>query len=814
MALVEDAAGNIYDDGTDYGNEGRNYPDTESTQGPGGSPVNASTNWLNNLPSWAKNLYQAATSPAGIAALGGAALGYLDRPKATGGGTTMAYPGAAQLTRKMVQGPYGPLAEYTGVGGGTPDYRPITAPTFGAPDVGGRPAAASTAGTGMSMQSKVDLYRQLAGYGLGADRIRRIAETMYGAIPDPEWSELTRLAGTTGGATGGIRTDAGARTAAPVASPAVGGGDRSGFTRDPNRIGLSVMTNWYNPKTGQTYMAPDSAWSPPSSDWVKGTPPAAAGITGTSGATGAEGTRTPTAAAAGANTRTEIAAPPALPSLIAGDTFAGGRALNERYKDLVKRELGFDLPDLSPYTGKYLAGYVGQLADPASRASLINAMRTAQAQEAAGGYYQPGDLTPVISGVGRQANPSDWWNNYYNSVFGNGNSYFIPDTSEVTYIPEEVIQAFRKPGETNEQVHSRLYHGNRFLDSYKDLEYQLRSLMNPTEADNLNNLLRENARTLTSFDVGRGSLTPDQGYAVSRLLEAKDQYDEWKRTMGQYKGDAAKLQSELETGTFYDPRSTYTPENLEQLRSDKQRELDRLKAALAAGNPSESFYSKIATAARTIDPSNYGGLSTKKLLQQGFSPGFGFDTYAFQSPVEQSVATPAPIPAPTTASTTAPEASGYTGLTNPQGIASAYNEFISSRGGDTEANRAEALQYLQNQGIAQPMINQAYDVFKQKAFARGGEARAYAGGKPLTMEDGGFVFTEEATRKLGPQGIAALGGKMISAPGNGTDDKGITGIIGRNGVTPARVSNGEAYFPPGHDTKKLYALMHSLERKA
>jgi len=99
-------------------------------------------------------------------------------------------------------------------------------------------------------------------------------------------------------------------------------------------------------------------------------------------------------------------------------------------------------------------------------------------------------------------------------------------------------------------------------------------------------------------------------------------------------------------------------------------------------------------------------------------------------------------------------------------------------------------------------------------FAQGGEARAYAGGRPLTMEDGGFVFTKKATDQLGHQGIASLGGKMISAPGNGTDDRGITGIIGKNGVTPARVSNGEAYIPPGHDTKKLYALMNSLERKA
>jgi len=65
----------------------------------------------------------------------------------------------------------------------------------------------------MSVQAKVDLYKQLAGYGLGPDRIRRIAETMYGAIPDTDWNELTRLAGV---GTGGI--------AAPVAAPPPGGG--------------------------------------------------------------------------------------------------------------------------------------------------------------------------------------------------------------------------------------------------------------------------------------------------------------------------------------------------------------------------------------------------------------------------------------------------------------------------------------------------------------------------------------------------------------------------------------------------------------
>jgi hypothetical protein len=147
-------------------------------------------------------------------------------------------------------------------------------------------------------------------------------------------------------------------------------------------------------------------------------------------------------------------------------------------------------------------------------------------------------------------------------------------------------------------------------------------------------------------------------------------------------------------------------------------------------------------------------------------------------------------------------------LMDPKGIASKYNEFISSRGGDTEANRAEALQYLQGQGIAQPMINQAYDVFKQGNFAHGGAVQ---------MEDGGFVMTKRAVDGAGgPQGIQQLvpGARMIRGPGHGTSDSIPAVINGRNGQTPARLSNGEAYVPPGRNTKGLYALMHQLERKA
>lgn len=122
-------------------------------------------------------------------------------------------------------------------------------------------------------------------------------------------------------------------------------------------------------------------------------------------------------------------------------------------------------------------------------------------------------------------------------------------------------------------------------------------------------------------------------------------------------------------------------------------------------------------------------------------------------------------------------------------------------------------------GAYGPIARYAAEGGLMQAYAHGGEAQAYAGGKPLVMEDGGFVFTEKATKALGPQGIASLGGKMISAPGNGTDDKGVTGIIGKHGVTPARVSNKEAYFPKeavqeNGGPKRMYAKMNALQRNA
>ena len=105
--------------------------------------------------------------------------------------------------------------------------------------------------------------------------------------------------------------------------------------------------------------------------------------------------------------------------------------------------------------------------------------------------------------------------------------------------------------------------------------------------------------------------------------------------------------------------------------------------------------------------------------------------------------------------------------------------------------------------------------------ATGGIMQAYASGgsvRPFPMQDGGFVMTKKAVDGAG--GIGGLRAMMpetvpIQGPGHGTSDSIPAYIQGKNNVTPARVSNGEAYVPPGRrDTRDLYALMKALERRA
>jgi hypothetical protein len=190
-----------------------------------------------------EKLLKGLTSPSGIAGLGGAALGFLDRAKPSGGGTAQAYQGPMDLTRTMVQGPYGPLAEYKSpFFTGSPDYQPFTGPKI-APTPGAAPAPGPAAPS-RSIDSKIAEYRQLASYGLPNDRIRRIAETFYGPQTDADWAELTRLAGGTGGIKTAAPPPAAAPAAAPDAAPAAAPAPASGIATLTPATQSAPMSNY------------------------------------------------------------------------------------------------------------------------------------------------------------------------------------------------------------------------------------------------------------------------------------------------------------------------------------------------------------------------------------------------------------------------------------------------------------------------------------------------------------------------------------------------------------------------------------------
>ena len=118
--------------------------------------------------------------------------------------------------------------------------------------------------------------------------------------------------------------------------------------------------------------------------------------------------------------------------------------------------------------------------------------------------------------------------------------------------------------------------------------------------------------------------------------------------------------------------------------------------------------------------------------------------------------------------------------------------------------------------LARTIVQSKYGPVAQFA-AQGGIMHAYASGgqvRPFPMQDGGFVMTKKAVDGAGGQGgLRSIlpEAQPIQGPGHGTSDSIPAYIQGQNGKTPARVSNGESYVPPGRNTREMYALMKYLE---
>ena len=143
----------------------------------------------------------------------------------------------------------------------------------------------------------------------------------------------------------------------------------------------------------------------------------------------------------------------------------------------------------------------------------------------------------------------------------------------------------------------------------------------------------------------------------------------------------------------------------------------------------------------------------------------------------------------------------------------ARNDRPQSSGGGVGAAYAGPRQMTRTmeQGKYGPIARYAAQGGVMQAYAQGGSVR------PFPMQDGGFVMTKRAVdgaggmenmKRILPETVP------IRGPGHGTSDSIPAYIQGKNSRSPAAVSNGEAYVPPGRNAKGLYSLMKTLERKA
>ena len=155
----------------------------------------------------------------------------------------------------------------------------------------------------------------------------------------------------------------------------------------------------------------------------------------------------------------------------------------------------------------------------------------------------------------------------------------------------------------------------------------------------------------------------------------------------------------------------------------------------------------------------------------------------------------------------------------PQGIMAILAALLAQRDRPRASGGGTAMAYAGPKQMQRTMVQGKYGPIAQYA-AQGGIMHAYAQGgavNPFPMQDGGFVMTKRAVDGAGgPEGMRQRIPEAvpIRGPGHGTSDSIPAFIQGSQGVTPAKVSNGEMYVPPGRNTKGLYALMQAMERKA
>lgn len=850
---------------------------------------------LTNAFQAAKNVFG---SPAGMASIG-ALLGAADRQRPSGGGTTMAYQGPAELKRKIVQGPYGPVAEYEGVGGGSPDYTRFAAPTITSP------APAPSAPAGQTAQQKADLYKFMRdSLGMSDAQIRQFANYSYGDQKDSDWQELLRLVGGNAPATSGAKGQT--QTAGSVNN------QNDSFVNDlQNAMGQSSATQ-----------VPSHATVDPKSSTFRQynlSQEASDFLNRQNAATGNPWEYD-------SKTRKYTRQGSSGLEIMSSDDVQK-RALQERVQsDIALSESR--RPQRDPQEQANLDAYVKQalpnLLEDASRtggytpitnflvkygiteADINRAFGPGGPSPDFNARVQSGDIDVPIIGYGGGSLA-------YDRSLGTTSGPSAPLTK--FSVPDYVTQAYGLLGKTEQktegQVPSWLQYyrspavgpedmdrarqtaaefgkvygreitpdelddfmggaranivQNLGLDTKNRADYI--SAIAPAKEETLKRILRQ-AETggghLTQADMvslGFGNydsltLTPQE--AVEALSSGNtDQYIQQRaRKLGMQSvvppktelfGEVAGLkltapQRDLTWKSLGGMSIADLPSLIQRFGLNDE-ELGQLEQLMRSSGD-EQYATKInQLRTGTLPPQSWGHAAWQNqntadffkvtgtpeaenfiyqgaftplinevsgLNKIGYQPGMGIAAGPPKPTEQQAAATAVGTPY-----AAAPAAQPPAQPAAPRDLMSLLP---SEWGTYTGAEGAQKkIDWFNQQKATEAELRAAGVKPEEIAWMRQNKLGTYAQGGPVRMEDGGFVMTKRAVDGAGgPRGIQQLvpGARMIKGPGHGTSDSIPAYIQGRNGRTPARLSNGEAYVPPGRDTDKLYALMKSLERNA
>jgi len=356
------------------------------------------------------------------------------------------------------------------------------------------------------------------------------------------------------------------------------------------------------------------------------------------------------------------------------DPFAAGRALEAQYPKS-------PVPNMSIYGGRY----ADELSTPAGTAILANDVNNVAANTGADKIYKPHDLDLLYGG---DMNDPTYQQNYAR-LYWNGNSYFVPDTLEVDPHMMAYQLAGGKTKEEQEALFNRLSGGqglmNRALgtspfshiyadNGTPDQEGFLREFLQKKEKANygmpnplnqgqgrdaaMKELYHDYGGELAAFDVGRGDLTYDQGWALQLALEQQKTIDSFnankelqKNALKRYQDQLAGLTVSNGNTQSYDQNKQWlqgmvdnytrdlgiTEKNLGKFQSnidpylqtvsgiqnrDKLSSADVLKywfpqqvAAATTGNTTVDPITGAATGATTVDPIT--GATVTKMAKGG-----------------------------------------------------------------------------------------------------------------------------------------------------------------------------------------------------